>query len=254
MAAGIIAISTVPAAMVVGGIVAIPLILAAVAATLLSIVYWHRLENARQQEQNALRVAGANSYLNFQITRVNQLVAGDLHRKDLLAAAEYHRAALVEWQLLAGDVPVAWAMDHRGEVRHAAEQLRTAIGGTRNPMMSTLSEVEETTADVGRALLARLAEARSLGTGEETFPVFLDDPFANLPSEAKPGLLELLVQAGLQQQIIYLTEDPDVAEWARIEAITGDIAIIEPGSGSGPRPPRDDEVAKTVPARRRLSA
>jgi hypothetical protein len=109
-------------------------------------------------------------------------------------------------------------------------------------MALTMSETEETTADVGHALLARLDEMRLLGAGGETFPVFLDDPFANLPSETKPGLLELLVTASRAQQIIYLTEDADVAEWARLEALTGDLAIVEPGSGS--RPGGDDNNPK----------
>ena len=38
---------------------------------------------------------------------------------------------------------------------------------------------------------------------------------------AKPELLELLTKASANQQVIYLTEDPDVAAWARVEALTG---------------------------------
>jgi hypothetical protein len=242
MVGGITAISVVPAAMIAGGIVAIPLMVAAVVTTIASMVFWNRLEAARKREQAALNQAGAHSYLNFQINRVNELVSIDQHRVDLMQSADYHRAALVEWKLLAGDVPVDWAIAHRREVRQAAARLRNTIGGVRNPMALTMSETEETTADVGHALLARLDEMRLLGAGGETFPVFLDDPFANLPSETKPGLLELLVTASRAQQIIYLTEDPDVAEWARLEALTGDLAIVEPGSGS--RPGGDDNTPK----------
>jgi uncharacterized protein YhaN len=242
MVGGITAISVVPAAMVAGGIVAIPLMVAAIATTVASIVFWNRLEAARKREQEALTEAGALSYLNFQINRVNTLVSIDKHRVDLMQAAEYHRAAVIEWKLLAGDIPVDWAIAHRREVRQAATRLRHTIGGVRNPMALTLSETEETTADVADAMLARLREMRTLGAGGESFPAFLDDPFVNLPSAAKPGLLELLVAASRDQQIIYLTQDPDVAEWARLEALTGELAIVEPGSGR--RPGGDDNTPK----------
>jgi len=158
----------------------------------------------------------------------------------VLQAAEYHRAALVEWQLLAGDVPVNWAIEHRREVRQAAASLRMTIGGVRNPMASTMSEVEETTADVAHSLQARLAEMHVLGEGDECFPVFLDDPFVDLDAKSKPSLLELLVQASKHQQLIYLTEDTDVMDWARVESLTGDVSLIEPGRSSGDASGDDD--------------
>jgi len=242
MVGGITAISVVPAAILAGGIVALPLMIAAVITTIASMVFWNRLDAASKREQDALTNAGAHSYLNFQINRVNTMVSMDQQRIDLMQSAEYHRSAVIEWKLLAGDIPVDWAIAHRREVRQAASRLRSTIGGVRNPMALTMSETEETTADVAHAVLARLAEMRTLGAGGESFPVFLDDPFINLPSPTKPGLLELLVQASRDQQIIYLTEDPDVAEWARLEALTGELSIVEPGSGS--RPGGDDSSPK----------
>ncbi len=241
MVSGITAISAVPAALVAGGWIALPLVLVAIATTVASIVFWWRLGAARRHEDEALHNAGAPSYLTFQVSRVNGLVANDQNRRELLRAAEYHRAAVIEWRLLAGDVPVEWAVSHRHEVRQAATTLRHAIGGVRNPMFTTMSETEETSADVSHLLLARLEEMRSLGTGGESFPVILDDPFASLPSATKPALLELLVGASPQQQIVYLTEDPDVAEWARIEALGGELAIVEPGASS---PTGGDNVPK----------
>ncbi len=241
MVGGIAAISAVPAAMVAGGWLAVPLILAALATTVASIVFWVRLGLARRREDEALRRAGANSYLTFQVSRVNGLVANDQNRRELLRAAEYHRAAMVEWRLLAGDVPVDWAMEHRHDVRQAATQLRHAIGGVRNPMFTTMSEAEETSADIRHLLLARLEEMRNLGSGGESFPVILDDPFAQLAPTSKPALLDLLVAESPHQQIIYLTEDPDVTAWARSEAIGGDLAIVEPRAGA---PTGGDNIPK----------
>ena len=44
----------------------------------------------------------------------------------------------------------------------------------------------------------------------------------------KPPLLELLGRSSGNPQIIFLTEDEDVASWARLEALTGELAIVEP--------------------------
>ena len=58
----------------------------------------------------------------------------------------------------------------------------------------------------------------------------LDDPFADLERTAKPALLELLSHTSGSPQLVYLTDDEDVASWARLEALTGALAIIEPGA------------------------
>jgi hypothetical protein len=128
MVGGISAISAVPAAMLAGGIAAVPLILAAMATTAASIVSWRRAEDARLQEQDALAEAGATSYLTFQINRVNGLVASDQNRRQIMQAAEYHRAALVEWTLL-GRRPADRAIEHR---RGAPAAAASSIGGVRN--------------------------------------------------------------------------------------------------------------------------
>jgi hypothetical protein len=41
-------------------------------------------------------------------------------------------------------------------------------------------------------------------------------------------LLELLGRSAGDPQIVFLTEDDDVASWARLEALTGELALIEP--------------------------
>lgn len=238
MISGITAVGTIPAAMALGTYITIPMILVAVAATMSSIVSWQRLEGARRREKKALREAGAQSYLNFQVSRVNGLVSGDHQRKSMITAAGFHRSAMVEWKLLAGDIPVEWALEHAGEVRAAAARLRDAIGGQHNPMAMIMSETEETTADVSHALLQHLDKLNSLGVGGESFPAFLDDPFANLPAESKPALLELLLDVSQHQQVIYLTEDPDIASWARAATATGRVAIVEPASPAGDDHPR----------------
>jgi hypothetical protein len=248
---GICAIGSFPAAVVLSFGIAVSLILAAVATTLASVVSWRQLERARRQERHALAQAGAQSYLNFQVNRVNGLVADDQHRRAMLQAAEFHRAAMVEWQLLAGDVPVDWAIGHRREVRQAATKLRSAIGGVRNPMATTMTDIEEATADIGHTMLHRLSVMRTLGTGDESFPAFFDEPFAHLEPASKPRLLELLVTASSEQQIVYLTEDPDVIEWARVESLAGQVAIVEPGEATLATVPPAGAGRQSIPKRSR---
>lgn len=245
MTGGIAAIAVVPAAATLGPIAAIPLAIAAVVMTVVSYRAWRLLEEARLREEEALREAGAHSYLTFQINRVNSLLADDQRRKAMMQAAEFHRAAVVEWELLAGDIPVEWALAHETEVREAATRLRDTIGGPANPMAVRLSEVEEATADVAHALLHRLDQMRTLGAGGESFPIFLDDPLAELVPEAKPPLLELLVRASAHQQVIFLTEDADVVEWARAEALTGALSLVEPSAPSEPAPTGDDDQPRS---------
>ena len=43
-----------------------------------------------------------------------------------------------------------------------------------------------------------------------------------------PVGVDAIPDIGESQQIVFLTEDPDVTDWARVEAITGDLSILEP--------------------------
>lgn len=236
----ILAMLAVPAMVLVSVWAAIPLLAIAVALTVYSALAWWRVEDARHKETDALRRAGAQSYLAFQINRVNNLIADDQHRRHMMRAAEDHRAAVAEWRLLVGDIPVDWALDHRSEVRQAADNLRDTVG-VRNPMALTLSPAEETAADLAHALLHRLAHLRTLGAGGESFPLLLNEPLGEVDPSIKPALLELLGKASAQQQVILLTEDEDVANWARLESLTGDVALVEPVAARTATAPVDDE-------------
>ncbi len=226
---------------------AIPALLAALTMTAWSMQWWQRVERARVHEAEALRAAGATSYLAFQINRVNGLVSNDNQRRRMLRAVEHHRAALAEWHLLAGDIGVDWAIEHRAGIRAAAGRLRDVVE-PRNPMALVLSRTEEAAADLGQALHHRLgllrahhlpargdgatrpvAASTGPGTGPvETLPLFLDEPFAELDQSVKAELLTLLLAASADQQVILLTEDDTTVAWARLEAMTGLLAVVEP--------------------------
>jgi len=77
-----------------------------------------------------------------------------------------------------------------------------------------------------------IAAERSVDFSGDVFPALLDDPFVGIEEHITPSLLELLVRSSQHQQVILLTEDPQVASWARLESMTGAVGIIEP-SGRG---------------------
>jgi hypothetical protein len=241
MVGGITAIGAVPAAVVMGPWGAIPLVLAAIVTTALSIVFWRRLESARTLEEQALEDAGAHSYLTFQINRVNETVASEQHRRAMVLAAEYHQAALVEWRLLAGEIPVEWAIERRREIRREATRLASDPDGMAPPPIAP--HPEKSSDDLAYSLLRRLEELRTLGAGGESFPAFLDDPLVSLTASGKAQLLEQISAASKRQQIVLLTQDTDVAAWARVEALTGDLRIIEPANRVE-RPTGGDDTPK----------
>jgi hypothetical protein len=233
----------VAAAALYGFFWALPFLMLAVGATIASVVYWQRLEMARNAEEEALRAVGVTSYLTFQIHRVNGLIGNDHARRVMMQAAEEHRAAMAEWRVLVGDVPIEWAVEHRRQIKEQAAQLRDAVGPTRSPI-TPLPRSEDNRAELAHALLERLQRLKTIGAGGESFPLLLDDALVDVEPSAKATLLELLMKASANQQVIYLTEDPDVASWARVEALTGQLAIVEPAS---------DRAADraTMPRRRR---
>ena len=153
----------------------------------------------------------------------------------MMRAAEEHRAALAEWRVLVGDIPVAWAVEHRRQIRRLAARSASRRRPDR-PGRDRGHAPRTTGPELAHTLLARLARLKSLGAGGESFPLLLDDALVDVDPAIKPELLELLTKASTNQQVIYLTEDPDVAAWARVEALTGQLAIVEPVAD---KPPTD---------------
>jgi hypothetical protein len=203
-----------------------PLFLASV-TLLVSFVFRTRMERAARAEEEALAEAGAQSYLGFHLQRVNGLLSSDQNRKRLMNAADDHNKATAEWRTMAGDIQVDWAFDHREEILAAARLRRdiTALGA----MSSTAPDMDDgRTTDLAGVLVGRLAELRHLGNDGESYPLILDEPFTGLDPGVKPALLELLGHSAGSPQLIFLTEDEDVASWARLEALTGALSIIEP--------------------------
>jgi hypothetical protein len=203
------------------------LLVITVGAVVMSMRHRRRMNRLEGEEQEALAEAGAQSYLGFHLQRVNGLLSSGQSRRRLMGAADAHREAVSVWQALAGEVQVEWAIEHREEIL-AAARLRKDVSAL-GTLSSTAPEVDnDQTTDLARALVARLTELRKLGLTGESFPLVLDEPFVGLEPSVKPSLLELLGRSSGNPQIIFLTEDEDVASWARLEALTGELSIVEP--------------------------
>lgn len=221
---GLSGVATLPA-VVAAGVAGLGLLVIAVAAVVASLVARAQLLRAGRAEERALAEAGATTYLGFQLQRVNGLLGDDQSRRAFMGAAELRRTALADWQQLAGDISVDWALANRAEIEAAARLRREAdaLGslGAR-PSDADADQTEELT----QALVTRLAAARA--AGGEGLPLVLDDPFRQLAPSSKLTLLELLGHSSGDPQIVILTEDDDVAAWARMESLTGEVSLIEP--------------------------
>jgi hypothetical protein len=221
-------LAAVPVAMLESTELAMVFVAYAAIATILSFLEWRGAEKTAKEEEEALSEAGAASYLGFHLQRVNGLVNSDQGRRRLVRAAEAFRTAMAEWQELAGDVPVEWAIEHAEAIMGAAR---------RNVPQTGFQPVTASTPDLSNAmaqsLVARLTQLRAIGPAREAFPLVLDDPLTDLEGSAKAPLLELISRASLEQQIIFLTQDEDVASWARVEAMTGALSIFEPSVTHG---------------------
>lgn len=215
---------TLPSVLLAGaaGLAFVPVAVAAVVASLMARM---RLGRAVRAEADALAETGATTYLGFQLQRVNSLLGDDAGRQVVMDVAEARREALAAWRQIAGDIPVDWALEQREEIQAAARLRREvdALGsiGSTPPGIS-----REHTDELAHAIVTRLAATRT--QGGEGVPLLLDDPFTAVDPSVKPILLELLGRSSGEPQIVLLTEDEDVASWARLEALTGEVAIIEP--------------------------
>jgi hypothetical protein len=108
------------------------------------------------------------------------------------------------------------ALERRVEV---LEQCHSELVGS----LTRASEVEPYLAD-------RLAEAAAVGPHGERLPILLDDVFADMRSDQKWPLLDILDRLAADAQLVYLTDDADALRWARRRAKGGAVAVAESAS------------------------
>ena len=235
--AGLAALATLPVAQRTGTVGVTVLAACAALAVGVSLIFWRRTERARRREDEALAEAGARSYLGFHLQRVNSLLSSDHARRRLLKAAEEHRDAAARWHALAGDVDVDWALARRSRIVTSARLSDTVHtvdlttgDGRPAPRPAPRPLDGRTSAEVAglaHALLDALADVRDVGGSGESFPLVVDEAFEHVEPSAVPALLELLMRGSLQQQVVVLTGTATIENWARLEAMTGNLNVLE---------------------------
>ncbi len=220
------------------------LVLVCIAAASAAIALFLRgkVEDARRREDAAVATAGGSSYLGFVVAQVNGLMEDTAKRRRLAGVATDHRNAAIAWTRLAGDVTIDWALAHQAEVEAAAKlHHQMEIDPS-----ATATDMSERTAAIARIVLGRMAELRRIGYGSESFPLLLDEPFADLDPRARVALLELIARSAGSPQVVLLTAQADIADWARLRSATGEVALLAPLGPTSP-PDRRSDAADDPP-------
>ncbi|MGI9578981.1 MAG: hypothetical protein ACR2OH_12315 [Microthrixaceae bacterium] len=221
LVAGIAALFSIPAAKMMGGLGIAAMAIIAAAAVMVSFAYWRRAQAAAGAEAEALEAAGAHSYLGFHLQRVNGLLGSDAHRRHLLEVAESQRDAQARWAVMAGNVSVEWALEHKASIVAASATGRDLAAQNVGPVDGPLAAATQ-------ALASCFHSVRQLGPGGENFPIILEEPFANTEPELVAPLLEKILEQSAFQQILLLTQSAEIESWARLEAMTGALEVVEP--------------------------
>jgi hypothetical protein len=243
---GACALGAIPAALL-NRLTAIPFLAIAALTTLVSIIFRRRMERAAVAQDEALAKVGAQSYMGFQLQRVDRLLDGQKSLTRLAEASEQHRRALELWRGLAGDIAPNWALGQRQAIEQLAGRLRASHSANGNgngngnsdwSMADGLPDIDP--AELAHWLAARFTALRRVGPSGESMPLILDDPLLAVEAGVKQWILELVGRSAGSPQVVYLTADPEVAAWARLEAMAGHLAVIEPA------PEQDEDRGRTV--------
>ena len=210
-----------------GGVALAPLAVVAMAG-LFIMGRHHEMRMAEMAEWDALGMAGISSY--DQLSNVIDGGHTDKIRRKRLAEALADQADIAEkWRSLAGDVPVKWALEHKTRILAAAEQ---AAGADDTEGLWPVPPRPVDQAEIAERLVVRLAQLRHVGGMGESFPLILDEPLSDADTSVKQWVLEMIGRSAGSPQVVYLTADEDVAAWARMEAIAGHVAIVEPAGAT----------------------
>lgn len=134
-------------------------------------------------------------------------------RRDMTAMA-YHTAIRL--------VPdVARLADRCAALERRVGVLEGEFGEAGMPSVRKVAEIE-------RELQHRLTKLRHCGRSGEPLPLLMDECFLHLRPDVKWAMLDLVDRMSGHAQVVYLSNDPDVATWARRRATTGTIAFLDP--------------------------
>lgn len=209
---------------------ALPFLLIALFGVVLALRYRRAVDDAARAERNVLRQAGADDYSSFHYQRVSTLLDTDRERRAFMRAVGDHRRAMSAWAGVAGRVPLAFAIEHEGDVRAAAEL--HAGSGVHSTSEAGSGAEGDVAAELAQVILARVRAVRALTEGEP-LPLVVDDPFGGLTPALKPVLLEMLAAQAGNVQIVVVTADADVVAWAQDGHRRGRLSVTGPTISHG---------------------
>jgi hypothetical protein len=135
-----------------------------------------------------------------------------------------------KWHDIAGEIDLHWAAERRTEIQ-AAARLRQHIAALRSLSSSVPDLSDDDAVALAQGIVSQLtAASHEQGTRP---PVVLDEPFIGLDPAVVPLLLELLPGLVGSLQVMLLTNDDAIASWARLEALAGELALVEPALANG---------------------
>ena len=139
---------------------------------------------------------------------------GELERRRDMTAMAYQTASQL--------VPdVARIADRKSAVERRVAVLEEEFGETGVPSANKMAELE-------RYLSDRSATLEACGPAREVLPMIFDDAFSTLRADAKWAMLDIIDRLSAASQVIYLTDDPEVAVWARRRSATGAVGHEDP--------------------------
>ena len=230
--AAVCALGAVPASLF-KPMAAVPLLGVTMLTILVSILFGHRTERAAAAQRTALGAVGAESYFGFQLQRVDRLLDGPKGVTRVAEASEAQRRWLDTWQQLAGGVTPEWALGQRKAIELLATRLKSA---PTPPGTEGVADIDP--AELADWLAARQTALRRVGPSGESLPLILDEPFLGVEPDVVEWMLELIGRTAGSPQVIFLTDDPQVSVWARLESMTGDVGFLAPA------PEPDGEFAR----------
>lgn len=204
----------------------------AVAATITAFVFRARVSYYRKQLEGALTESGSESYLGYQLDRIDGYITSEHQRRHRAAVQSDVDDALRRWHTTAGDVDVDWAVEHRPAIEAAAGLRTSDHSHYRGELSLVPRHARDEAPELIETLVTRIAKNRHLGVDGEAFPLLLDEPFGAFDPAVRPALLETLLGQEGTPQIVLLTNSDDIVSWARLEELTGSLRLVGPGQNA----------------------
>ena len=198
----------------------------------------HALEGAAkqaQQREQARAAARPSHEIDADLTKLQQ-EADRLRRPEWaeVTAADTDAPSIEELEDRRAELQCALAearpsIDARRLAdRHAALERRVTALVARHGAEEHSGDPGLVT-DIQQHLLSRLGESAKAGPHGDPVPAVLDEVLERVPVDRKWDVLDHLYRVSEHHQLVYLSDDPFVAAWAR-QLANGSVTLLEPES------------------------